>query len=486
MQLTRRALMLLLCTIFPIALRAWTPWAGWFVLLWLLILLSLFIADWQLSPQPKEWQLTRRHADRLSLAVENPVAIDIRLRRGLRALPIWLRDEPPVTFALKGRRGEGGKGRKGDKVIGKEGEGEEMDMTISKFPNLQSPNLQSPEFKIESGRILEAAITPGETTTLTYSVRPPRRGDYHFGDLHLRWETPLGLLRRQHTFAAAEPVKVYPNLVDLQRYDLLLRKNRLWELGVRNTRLIGAGSDFERLRDYQPDDDYRKINWKATARRGKPISTEFQTERSQNIIALLDTGRMMRSPVGDVEKLDYAVNAVLLLAYVAAQKGDKVGLLTFADKAQTWIAPRSGKVQFQRMLEQLYAVNGQQVEPDYNQAFSWFGTQETRRSLVLVFTDLTGSVSGEALVAQMLRLRKRHLPLLVTVSDPTVQTLARQPIQDTATLYQRTIAEQLLAERHVTLERLRQQGVLTLDVPADELSIGVLNRYLAIKARGLI
>lgn len=456
MQLTRRSLTLLLFTVIPIILTAWTPLAGWLTFFWLVLVLALLVADWRLSPKPSDWELKRHHDERLSLAIENPISVEIRLRRGLRALPIWLRDEPPIGFGVSGEVG-------GDRVTRRQGD------------------------KVTSAiRILSGKVSPSSTTTLAYMVRPPRRGDYKFGNLHLRWETALGLLRRQHTFAAAEPVKVYPNLVDVRRYDLLLRKNRLWELGVRNTRLIGSGTDFERLRDYLPDDDYRRINWKATARRGKPISAEFQTERSQNIIALLDTGRMMRSPVGDVEKLDYAVNAVLLLAFVAAQKGDKVGLLTFADTAQTWIAPRSGKVQFQRMLEQLYAVNGQQVEPDYNRAFAWFNTQETRRSLVLVFTDLTGSVSGEALVAQMTRLRQRHLPLLVTVADPTVQKLARQPITESSSLYQRTVAEQLLDERRTTLERLRHHGVLTLDVPADELSIGVINRYLEIKAQGMI
>ncbi|MFN8442478.1 MAG: DUF58 domain-containing protein [Caldilineaceae bacterium] len=456
MQLTRRSLILLLGTVIPIILTAWTPLAGWLTFFWLVLVLALLVADWRLSPKPGDWELKRHHDERLSLAIENPISVEIRLRRGLRALPIWLRDEPPIGFGLVESQEDRETGRQEDKGTS---------VAI---------------------RILLGSVSPGSTTTLTYTVRPPRRGDYKFEDLHLRWGTALGLLRCQHTFAAAEPVKVYPNLVDVRRYDLLLRKNRLWELGVRNTRLIGSGTDFERLRDYLPDDDYRRINWKATARRGKPISAEFQTERSQNIIALLDTGRMMRSPVGDVEKLDYAVNAVLLLAFVAAQKGDKVGLLTFADTAQTWIAPRSGKVQFQRMLEQLYAVNGQQVEPDYNRAFAWFNTQETRRSLVLVFTDLTGSVSGEALVAQMTRLRQRHLPLLVTVADPTVQKLARQPITEASTLYQRTVAEQLLDERRTTLERLRHHGVLTLDVPADELSIGVINRYLEIKAQGMI
>lgn len=460
MQLTSRSLILLLCTVIPIILTTWTPLAGWLTFFWLVLVLALLVADWRLSPKPSDWELQRHHDERLSLAIENPITVEIRLRRGLRSLPIWLRDEPPIGFGVVERQED-----KGTSIA------------------IRAQNRHPPQSAI---RILSGSVSPGSTTTLTYTVRPPRRGDYKFGDLHLRWETVLGLLRRQHTFAAAEPVKVYPNLVDVRRYDLLLRKNRLWELGVRNTRLIGSGTDFERLRDYLPDDDYRRINWKATARRGKPISAEFQTERSQNIIALLDAGRMMRSPVGDVEKLDYAVNAVLLLAFVAAQKGDKVGLLTFADTAQTWIAPRSGKVQFQRMLEQLYAVNGQQVEPDYNRAFAWFNTQETRRSLVLVFTDLTGSVSGEALVAQMTRLRQRHLPLLVTVADPTVQKLARQPISEASTLYQCTVAEQLLDERRTTLERLRHQGVLTLDVPADELSLGVINRYLDIKAQGMI
>ncbi len=300
-------------------------------------------------------------------------------------------------------------------------------------------------------------------------------------DLYLRWESVLGLLRRQTRIKAGAPVKVYPNLVDVRKYDLMLRRNRLWELGLRNVRTLGGGAEFERLRDYTPDDEYRRITWKATARRGKPISMEFESERSQNIYCLLDIGRMMRSPVGEVAKMDYAINAVLLLAYVAAQKGDRIGLLTFADRVETYVAPQGGKVQFQRMLEQLYAVEGQPIEPDYNAAFSYFAAHQHKRGLVLLFTDLTGSITTEALIAQMTRLRRRHLPLLVTLGDPTVQKLARQPITGSASLYQRTVAEQLLDERQLTLDRLRQRGVQTLDVPADELSVAVINRYLAVK-----
>ena len=444
MQLTLRALILLLITSPLLALSYWWPPALLLAGAWLIVLLALLIADWQLAPSPRQWELHRRHDNRLSLAAPNPITVDVLLRAGAEKAPsrpvrVWVRDTPPPNFAVA-----------------------------------------------DAQRVIEGQVTPGKPAAFAYDVTPPRRGDYAFGDLYLRWESPLGLLRRQVKVAAAGGVKVYPNLVDVRKYDLMLRRNRLWELGLRSTRLLGAGSEFERLRDYTPDDEYRRISWKATARRGKPISMEYETERSQNIYCLLDIGRMMRSPVGEIAKMDYAINAVLLLAYVAAQKGDRIGLLTFADRVETYVAPAGGKVQFQRMLEQLYAVEGEAIEPDYNAAFAYFAARQHKRGLVLVFTDLTGSITTESLIAQMARLRRRHLPLLVTLADPTVQKLARQPITGTDALYQRTVAEQLLAERQLTLDRLRHAGVQTLDTPADELSVAVINRYLALKEQMLI
>ena len=439
MQFTPRALYLFLVTSLFLAASWWLPMALWGALAYVLVLIALLIADWQASPKPNQWTVTRTHDNRLSLAAPNHIALHVTLRQGrqpgkLPALRIWVRDTPPANFAMD-----------------------------------------------YADHILTGTVMTGKTAEFTYHVTPPRRGDYSFADLYLRWESVLGLLRRQTRVKAAAPVKVYPNLVDVRKYDLLLRRNRLWELGLRNVRTLGGGAEFERLRDYTPDDEYRRISWKATARRGKPISMEFESERSQNIYCLLDIGRMMRSPVGEVAKMDYAINAVLLLAYVAAQKGDRIGLLTFADRVETYVTPQGGKVQFQRMLEQLYGVEGQPIEPDYNAAFSYFAAHQHKRGLVLLFTDLTGSITTEALIAQMTRLRRRHLPLLVTLADPTVQKLARQPITGSASLYQRTVAEQLLDERQLTLERLRQRGVQTLDVPADELSVAVINRYLAVK-----
>ncbi|MSP12555.1 MAG: DUF58 domain-containing protein [Chloroflexi bacterium] len=458
MQITARFLILLLITALPLAASGWSPVFVSLTVAWLMLLLSFLLIDLRLTPRAEDWELVRRHEERLSLATWNKVGVEVRLRRGLRKLRVWLRDEPPLSFQLGIGSGE----RVGD---------------IKPLPHSILP----PE-----GTQEKAFAAPGSTGHFTYYLYPPRRGDYRFGDLYLRWESVLGLVRRQARFPAQEGVKVYPNLVDIKKYDLLLRRNRLWELGLRTTRIFGSGTEFERLRDYQPDDEYRRIDWKATARRGKPVSVEYETERSQNLMVLLDIGRMMRSPVGDVSKLDYAINAVLLLAYVTAQKGDKLGLLTFADQVQSWLSPRGGKGQFQRMLELLYRVESEPVEPDYNTAFAYFAAKQFRRSLVLVFTDLTGSVSTDALVAQMGRLRRSHLGLLVTISDPTVQRLARQSVVDSSTLYQRTVAEQLLEERKLTLERLRRQGIQTLDVPANELSVAVINKYLEMKARAQI
>jgi uncharacterized protein (DUF58 family) len=437
-QLTRRGLFLLLATAPLLALAAWKPWFGWVAGGWLVVAVALLLADWWLAPAPRDWEASRSHDKRLSLATGNPIRITVRLHGGLRPTPIWLRDEPPAPFALT-----------------------------------------------PTSRVLQATVTPGAAALFAYLVTPPRRGDYHFGNLHLRWQAPLGLLRRQTILPAAAPVLVYPNLADVRKVDLLMRRNRLWEMGLRPMRVPGRGSDYDRLRDYLPDDDYRRINWKATARRGKPITTDYQAERNQNITMMLDVGRMMRSPVGEVAKLDYAINAVLLLAWVATRKGDNVGLLTFAGAPIHWVEPKSGSDQFFRLLEILYAVEAQPVEPDYAAAFVALESRLRKHSLLLLFTELTGSISNEQMVVQLQRVRRRHLPLLVTVGDPTVEQLARQPITGSSSLYERTQAELLLSERQLAIDRLQATGVPTLDATADTLSVAVINRYLALREREL-
>jgi len=436
MMPTPRGILLLLMAAPIVAAGTWAPALEGIAGLYALLVLVLFVLDYRLAGSARRFEVSRRHDTKLSLGAENPIHTSVR-NRGRRPATIWLRDEPPDTFEIE-------------------------------------------------RRILTGKVPARSTWQGVYRVRPLRRGDYQFGDLHLRWRGPLGLIVRQARIEAAEPVKVYPNLLDVRRYDLLLRRNRLQEMGLRHTRMFGEGTEFERLREYLPDDDFRRIEWKATARRNRPVTIEYQTERSQNVIAVLDTGRMMQTPVARIAKLDYVVNAVLLLAYVATGKGDKVGLMTFADSVIHFASPRQGRGQFYRMLETLYAVEPQPVEPDYRRALNYLALKQRKRALVVIFTDLSRGVSVQSLVSQVSMLARRSLPLVVTISDPDVHAAAQQRPRHSLAVYQRAAAGQLLDERRVALDSMRRQGVLTLDVPADQLSMSVINRYLELKGRTLL
>jgi len=192
---------------------------------------------------------------------------------------------------------------------------------------------------------------------------------------------------------------------------------------------------------------------------------------------------MMQSPVAEIAKLDYVVNAVLFLAYVATGKGDRVGMMTFADEVMHYLSPRQGRGQFYRILEVLYAVEPQPVEPDYRRALTYLALKQRRRSLVVIFTDLTSGMSMTTLVGQVASLARTSLPLVVTISDPDVHRAAGLRPQNSQMVYQREAAAQMLDERRVVLDTLHRQGVLTLDVPANQLSTAVINRYLELKGK---
>ncbi len=461
MLLTRRALVLLLVTSLILVVGTFQPLLVWAALAYLLLVVAMIAADLYLSPRASQFELTRTNDTRLSLGANNRVTISVRnnSRRTIRAIA---RDEFPPQFLAD------------CEFLG----------AASQFNPPRTDAKTNAPFPVR----------PRETVELVYHINPPRRGDYQFGDLNLRWWGILGLVIRQARFPAVALVKVYPNLLDIRKYELQARKGMLQEIGLRQARMLGSGTEFERLREYQRDDEFRKIDWKATARRGKPVTREFETEKSQTIMCLLDTGRLMRPPVNDesnesghsLAKIDYAVNAVLMLSYVAGLRGDRVGLLSFADDVTGYLSPRAGRGQFYKMLALLYGVESQPVESDYVRAFAYLGAKHKKRSLIVIFSDIATGIAADTLVRQIAPLAPRHLPLLVAIGDPTVVQLARQLPRDSVGVYERAVAEQLVDERTLILEKLRQRGVLTLDVPANRLTVAVVNKYLELKARGRI
>ncbi len=431
---TLRLYLLLLLSAAFVAGVGFSPAFIWLAAIYLALLVILLVVDYLLSVKTGDLDVERINDARLSLGAENPVTLLIA-NRSPRAVRLTLRDEHPPEIAAS-----------------------------AVFVHGDAP----------AYGLLECR----------YTLRPVTRGDFGFGAINARWRSPFGMLLLQGRYAADAPVKVYPNVLDVRTYDLLARKGMLIELGLRPARVFGQGSEFERLREYTTDDEFRRINWKATARRGKPIAAEYETERSQYVMCAIDTGRLMRSTIGDLAKLDYAINAALLLSYVVTLKGDHVGMLSFADDVRGYIGPKRGKGQFHRMLEGLYNIQSEPVEANYTRALAYLALKQKRRSLIVVFTDLVTLDAARPLIAIMARLAQHHLALCVVMSDPNISGLAGHDVRGSDDVYRRAVAEQLLDERRVVLDTLQRSGVLTIDTPADKLSVALISKYLELKARG--
>ena len=316
-----------------------------------------------------------------------------------------------------------------------------------------------------------------------YTVTPVARGDVILGPATVRVTGPWGLGWRQTTVAAQRPARVDPNLAAIDVYEALARRGQLAELGLRTIRLRTEGSEFERVREAFPDDPLRAINWRATARTGRLMATELIPERAQPLVICLDHGRLMGIGAGELTKLDHAINAALLLVHVALRAGDRAGMLAFSDTVTDTLPPRAGTAQLRRFLDATRPIQPGETEADYDDALAFFSRWQTRRSLVVIFTDVLDPDQGRALIRQCVRLRRRHLPLVVTVRDPALDDAANTVPRTGNDAYARAVAGGLIADRDDTLRMLRSSGVETIDADARTLSPRLVNRYLDLKRR---
>jgi uncharacterized protein (DUF58 family) len=412
------------------------------------------VVDWFLAADGRRVRARRAlGSDKLSLGAWNPV--DLHLDNPTpRPQSIVLREQPPADFELDPQQ-----------------------------------------------LIFTTRLPPATRAALGYHVRPPRRGDAQFGDLYVRIEGPLRLVRR--TFRQGQThqaVRVYPNLRELRRYDLLVRRGLEAEAAGRPVRIAGASTEFERVREYLLDDEFRHINWKATARRGQPLVNQYEAERSQNLVILLDAGRSMAAladpPVDDgddvvstaapLTKLDRALNTALLLAHVASQRGDRVALLAYADDIRAFIPPQRGRRALLSTIHTLYNLAAEPVEPDHGRAFGFLAQRNLRRSLVVLFTDLADRESSSVLAAHVLRAARQHMVVCVTLADPNLRRPAERRPSDGRSLYEKMVAQQLLDERAGVLAGLAARGVLTVDADAESLNPRLIAAYLELKARGRV
>lgn len=336
----------------------------------------------------------------------------------------------------------------------------------------------------EGDDVRGVTVAVGRGETVEYALRADRRGDAELGDVHLRVLGPLGLAWRQRRVRRADPLRVLPGVMEVRRYRLLGLHNRLREAGFRAVRQRGQGGSFESLREYVRGDDPRIVDWKATARRSKLIVRQYEAERRQNVVMMIDAGRLMTEKVGDRERLDYALTAALLLADVAALHGDQVGLLVFADRVQQYIPPSRNSIS--ALAEALGAVHASMVEPNYPAAFTYLAKQLRRRSLLVVFTDIIDAQASSALVGHLGKAASRHLPIAVAIRNPDVELAAQAEPRDEASVYRRAAAEELLQARAAALAQMQRAGVLIADSRPTDAVPNVVNRYLDVKNRGLL
>lgn len=352
-----------------------------------------------------------------------------------------------------------------------------VEVTDDLFDHASSPDLP-----------LALELLPGQRAAATYRLIPSRRGTFALGDHTVRYASPLGLWIRQLRLAARQPVRIYPDVQSVRDYELLARKNQ--DAAARSVRRRGGESEFEALREYQRDDEYRSIDWKATARRHKLISRQYQLERDQSIVFMLDAGRLMTATSESLSLFDHALNATLMLTYVASRGGDQVGLLTFAERVLTYLAPGGGKSASQRVIQALFAIEPALVETDYEQAFKQLGPRLRKRSLVVIFTQVIDHNAAHALLRLSRGLLPRHLPLIVLLRDPSVEALVHVPdgrfLPGEPAPYVAAAAAEALSWRDRLIRDLKRSGALVLDVLPHELSPNLINRYLEVKARHLL
>lgn len=337
-----------------------------------------------------------------------------------------------------------------------------------------------------SEELLEAKlpVAINSQSELQYTISPHSRGEYEWGDISVRQLGNLGLVWRGWQVPAKQKVAVYPDLLALRSLTIKLTLGNTGSM--RQARKLGSGTEFAELKQYSQGDDIRLIDWKATARRNRPLIKALEPEQEQTIFILLDRGRLMTARVQGLKRFDWGLNTTLALALAGLNRGDKVGVAVFDRDITTWLPPERGQFHLSKLIENLTPIQPVMLESDYLGAITKVVTQQTRRALVVLITDLVDITASSELLSAMVRLTPRYLPFCVTLRDPQVDAIAHGVTENIPATYQRAVALDLLAQRELAFAGLKQKGVLVLDAPCDQISDRLVDSYLQLKARNLL
>lgn len=333
---------------------------------------------------------------------------------------------------------------------------------------------------------LNTHLKSGEKHSFHYFLRPVQRGVYQFGKLRVFASTLFRLVSRRYSFGEALEVAVYPSFLSMQKYEFLAFNNHLQEIGIKKVRKLGHNYEFEKIKDYVPGDDFRTINWKATARRSKLMVNLYEDERSQQVYSVIDKGRVMKNPSLGLTLLDYAINSSLVLSNIAIKKYDKAGLISFDHKEIRFLPADRRAGQMYKIQEQLYRENTAFLESDFERLYVELRRKISQRSLLILYTNFDTVNSMQRHLPYLKAIASRHLLLLVFFQNTEVDSLLASEARSTEQVYLKTIAEKFQYEKQLIVDELAKHGIMSILSTPQQLSIKTLNKYLEIKARGIL
>ncbi len=399
---------------------------------YLLMLIAFIIADALMLPRRRQFTITRIVPERISLAAPTCIKLQVH-NASRRRVEICLAEDPPETIETQPAQ-----------CIG--------------------------------------IFDPGADGTLEYQLLARRRGRYQLCNLDVRVLPSMGLFYRQFRLAVPVEIHVFPNLVNLKQYELLLRRGLTYEQGLARMRRIGQGSEFESLMLYAEGDDMSRVDWKATAKRAELVVKNYQPERQQSVLVAIDVGRATAGEFEGISRLDYLVNAALMLAYVTLRQGDWFSLVAFSDRIESYLPPIRRVQSIERVAKALYELQPRLVESDYGAACRFIGLKNRKRSLICLMTDVIDRQASDVILSYLARFARRHLAMAVTLANPHIRTLAETPLTKTPDPYSKAVALDVLMARKEALAAMRLSGVDVLDTNPGALTPDLINRYLLIKS----
>ena len=340
-------------------------------------------------------------------------------------------------------------------------------------------------FQIRDFEII-SKLQSGNTKIYSYIIHPVKRGEYEFGGVNIYVSTILNLLSRRFSFDQKKTVAVYPSYIQMKKYQMMAISDRLVEVGIKKIRRIGHSMEFEQIKEYVKGDDYRTINWKATARKRQLMVNHYIDEKAQQIYSIIDMGRTMKMPFDKMSLLDYAINTSLVISNIALLKQDKAGLVTFNNKVNSVLPAERNSIQMKKILDTLYKQETDYLESDYEKLSAVVKTKIKQRSLLLFFTNFETANSLKRQLPFFKSLSRKHLVIIIFFFNTGLDELLNKKAESIDEIYHKTIAEKFVYEKKIIQKELTASGIQSILTTPQQLSINTINKYLELKARGMI